>query len=136
MIDRAMPSMEPLAPLVDQLVAIAEEEIPAARTCYVRLFDDMTYRIIVEHRYGDHKEAIVYDRNTGEVYWRDTAGVRTMRIPLISKGETVVQPYFVDDAERVVTTIEPPIECEELETECIARKSPLLTLSEEHDTRN
>jgi len=128
--------MEPLAPLVDQLIEIAEAEIPAPRTCYVRLFDDMTYRIIVEHRYGDGKEAIVYDRNTGEVYWRDTAGARTMRAPRLDRGETAVVPYFTKDAERVVTTIEPPIECEELETECIARTSPLLPRYEEHNTRN
>lgn len=111
--------MQTLAPLVDQLIDIAEAELSGGKTCHIRLYDDHTYRIYIEHSYGDGEEAIVYDRDTGEVYWRDTAGARQMYIPdPVQPSTTIITHRFIDDAERVVTTIEPPIECAERSLEC------------------
>jgi hypothetical protein len=118
--------METLAQIVDQLNEIAEAEIPAPRTCRIRLYDDMTYRITIEHHYGDNTEAIVYDRNTGDVFWRDTVGAREFRFLQREAGGIACKPYFTEDAERVVTTIEPPLECTELDSECLGKRSPLI----------
>lgn len=118
MTESNMPSMETLAPLVDNLQAIAREEIPAPRTGLIRLYDDYTYRITIKHRHGDHREGIVYDRVTGEVYWRDTAGQSVMYFTDPVDHHTISLPYFRDDAQEVVATVEPPIECERTPRDC------------------
>lgn len=114
----SMPSMQALAPLVDQLQAIAQKEIPGPRTCRIRLYDDHTYRITIEHSRCGEGEAIVYDRVTGEVYWRDSDGARRLHILDPVSYELITTTYFEDDAEVVVTTIDPPFECEPAIRDC------------------
>lgn len=110
--DTTMPSMRTLAPLVNQLQAIARAELPAPRTCRVRLYDDHTYRITIEHHHPDSTEAIVYDRVTGAVSRRDTAGARQLVLHDPAFHDTVITTAFAADAEDVITTIEPPLACE------------------------
>lgn len=44
--------MEPLAPLVDRMRALATEELPAPRTCKIRLWDDGTFDVVIYHGSG------------------------------------------------------------------------------------
>lgn len=118
MTEPSMPSMQTLAPLVDQLQAIAQEELPEPQTCRIRLYDDNTYRITIEHHRGDGGEAIVYDRVTGEVYWRDSAGARELRILDPAYYDLITTTYFEDESEAVVAELEPPIECEPATMDC------------------
>ena len=111
-----MPSMQTLAPLVDQLQAIAQEELPEPQTCRIRLDDDDTYRITIEHRRRDGEEAIVYDRVTGEVYWRDSAGARELHILDPVYYDLIRTTYFEDGSEAVVAEIE----CEPVTMDCEA----------------
>jgi len=106
-----LPPMKPLAPIVDQLKEIARQEIPAPRTCLVHLYDDYTFRIRIEHRYGDDEiEGIVYAHDSENVYWRDTAGAERVKIDDPDHEGTIITTRFAEDAERVVATIPPPFE--------------------------
>lgn len=118
MTESSMPSTQTLAPLVDQLQDIAQEEIPEPQTCRIRLYDDNTYRIAIEHRRRDGVEAIVYDRVTGEVYWRDSAGARKLRIIDPVYYDLITSTYFEEGSEEVVAEIEPPIQCEPTTVNC------------------
>lgn len=108
-----MTRMTPIAPLIDQLQDIARDEIPAPRTCSVKLWDDGDYHIVICHKHApDEQEGVYYDVETGEVVWK-----------YIRNGEWVVDDEaddrpgygtayvmeFEETNERVLTVIEPPV---------------------------
>lgn len=100
--------MEPLAPIVDQMRAIAREELPLPRTCQVRLWDDGTFDAIIYHSMADdEKQAIRYERTTSEIVWEHVNGAHWEAEPLIG-GETVYEPVHDERHLRVLTAVEPP----------------------------
>lgn len=100
--------MEPLAPIIDQLREIAENEIPAPRTCRIRLWDDGTFDAHVYHAMGDNERQVVrYERTTSEIVWEHRNGARWQETPL-SGGETIIEPAFDDCTVRVIESVEPP----------------------------
>lgn len=103
-----LPPMEPLAPIVDQMRVIAQEEIPPPQTCRIQLYDDGTFRVSISHSMGhDERQAIIYDRTTSEIYWEHVKGARTQPTDLTG-GETVHEPVNDEHEVRVIATVEPP----------------------------
>lgn len=65
-----MSPMEPLAPIIDRMREIAEDELPAPRTCRIRLCDDGTFDAYIFHSMTDEESQVVrYDRTTSEILW-------------------------------------------------------------------
>lgn len=107
MID-GIPPMKPFAAIIDQMLVIAQEEIPAPRTCRVRLYDDSTFRASVSHSMGtDERQAIIYDRTTSEIFWEHIKSARTKTTPL-SGGETIHESVRDDQEMRVIAQVNPP----------------------------
>ncbi|RQG98679.1 hypothetical protein [Natrarchaeobius oligotrophus] len=105
---REIPPLQPLAPIVDEMREIARDELPAPRTCRIKLWDDGTFDAGVYHSISDDElESIRYERTTSEIVWEHLSGggYVTTTFP---NGETLHEPT-IDDAEvRVITTVEPP----------------------------
>jgi len=100
--------MEPLAPIIDQMRDLAKEEVPAPRTCQVRLWDDGTVSAYLFHSVNDDETKLIrYERTTGEIVWEHHTGARWEKIPL-SGYESIVKPAFDESTVRVLTTVEPP----------------------------
>lgn len=107
-----MQRMTSIAPLINQFQDIAREEVPAPRTCLVRLWDDDDYDIIIYHNHGpDEREGIWYDVETGEVVWKYRKGSEWGEDETAPSGPgygtAYVQAYEESD-ERVITTIHLP----------------------------
>ena len=105
-----IPPLKPLAPIIDQMRVIADEELPSPRTCRVRLYDDGTFRVSISHSMGhNERQAIIYNRTTSEIYWEHVEGARTQPTHLTG-GETVHEPLVEERDVRVIATVEPPYE--------------------------
>lgn len=79
----AIPPMEPIAPLVDQMRVIARAELPAPRMCQIELFDDGTFTVESNHPMGSHeRQRIRYDRTTSEILWEhlESGGTTTINL--------------------------------------------------------
>lgn len=102
--------MEPLAPIVDQMREIAQEELPAPRTCRIKLWDDGTFDAYIFHSGpDDERQRIKYERTTSEIIWEYSKGARWESQEL-SGGETLHMPVHDELDVRVITTVEPPYE--------------------------
>lgn len=100
--------MAPLAPIVDQMRNLAREEIPAPRTCRIRLWDDGTVDVKIYHGTGeDEYELVRYERWTSEIVWEHVKG-REMIQTTFADGETLHEPTYDERSVRVLTTVEPP----------------------------
>lgn len=100
--------MEPLAPIIDQMRAIAEEELPAPRTCRIKLWDDGTFDAYIFHAMpGDERQVVRYDRTTSEILWEHITGAGTREIELTG-GETIIEPTVEERTVKVITTVDPP----------------------------
>lgn len=65
-----IPPMEPLAPIVDRMRELAQDELPSPRTGMIRLWDDDTFDIVIYHSMGDDERQVLrYERTTGEILW-------------------------------------------------------------------
>lgn len=108
-----MQRMAPLASLVDQLQEIAREELPAPRTCQVKLWDDGDYDIVIYHSSGkDETKSISYDVNTGDVMWKYRKSGEWVVDENAEDGEGYGTPYvqeFEESETRRITTIDPPV---------------------------
>lgn len=107
--------MEALAPLVDEVRAIARRELPDPRTFEMRIWDDGTYDVYVYHVRGERdREQVVYDPETGVVQWQRRKLDPDWEFPdpnEVSEEEwrQVVPEYEAADARRLAV-IEPPTE--------------------------
>lgn len=100
--------MEPLAPLVDRMRALATEELPAPRTCKIRLWDDGTFDVVIYHGMGDdERQWLRYERTTGEILWEYVRGARWVSESLTG-NEMIYEPAYEESDVRVVATVEPP----------------------------
>jgi len=100
--------MAPLAPIIDQMRAIAAAELPTPQTCRIRLFDDDTYRACIYHSLSqDEMQAIRYNRTTSEILWEHHTGAR-WESESLGGGESIIKPAFDERTIRVVTTVDPP----------------------------
>ncbi|SFS86826.1 hypothetical protein SAMN04488556_3003, partial [Halostagnicola kamekurae] len=73
--NREIPPMQPLAPIVDQMQEIAREELPEPRSCRIQLWDDGTFDVKIYHSPGpDSLQAIRYEPATSEIYWEYASG--------------------------------------------------------------
>lgn len=100
--------MEPLAPIIDQMRELAQEELPEPRACRIRLWDDGTFDADIYHLGPkDSSQCVRYERTTGEILWEHRKGAGTKEIPL-SGGETIIEPTLEDCDVRVLTTVDPP----------------------------
>jgi len=100
--------MEPLAPIIDRMRELAQQELPSPRSCRVRLWDDHTFDALIRHSMGeDEVQCIRYERTTSEIVWEHRIGARFKKIPL-SGGETIHEPAVDDIEVRVLDTVEPP----------------------------
>lgn len=100
--------MEPLAPLVDRMRTLATQELPAPRTCKIRLWDDDTFDVVIYHRMDrDERQCLRYERTTGEILWEYARGVH-MESESLTGNETVHEPAFEETDVRVLATVEPP----------------------------
>lgn len=102
-----IPPMEPLASIVDEMRAVADEEIPAPRTCHVKLYDDGTFYAVIFHSGAGEREQISYERTIGEILWEYYEDTREMRKPL-SGGEEIITSEHEEIEVRTITTVEPP----------------------------
>ncbi len=102
-----LPSMEPLAPIVDQMRKIAKEEIPFPQTCEVNLWDDGTIGAKIYHSSGDELYVLRYQRQTCEIIWEYAKGAKWQRESL-SGGETIHMPAFDEREARLITRVDPP----------------------------
>lgn len=108
MTDDGLPRMEPLAPIIDQMREIAQEEIPSPRTCRIRLWDDGTFDAYIFHLGStDEGQCIRYDRSTSEITWEYFEG-QHYETHEFSGGDTLHVPAFEEHEVRVITTVEPP----------------------------
>lgn len=103
-----IPPMGPLAPIVDEMRELAREELPAPRTCEVRLWDDSTFDVVIYHSMGDdERQSLRYERTTGEVFWEYARGAG-WRSESLTGGETVHEPVVEESDVRVLARFEPP----------------------------
>ena len=99
--------MEPLAPIVDQIREIAEDELPFPQTCEVTLWDDGTVGAKIYHSSGDEVYLLRYQRQTSEIVLEYAKGAQWKRESL-SGGEAIHKPTFDEREAEVVATVEPP----------------------------
>lgn len=100
--------MEPLAPIIDQMREIAQEELPEPRTCRIRLWDDGTFDAYIYHSESkDEGQSIRYERTTSEILWEHRKGIVRKEIPL-SGGEIILESTCDEYNARVITTVNPP----------------------------
>jgi hypothetical protein len=103
-----IPPMEPLAPIVDQLRALARVHLPSPRTCRVRLWEDGTFDASVYHSRGeDLSERISYVRTTGEIIWESGRG-GGWESHGFADGETLHVPTVEESNVRVLARVDPP----------------------------
>lgn len=105
-----MPAMTTLAPLIDQLQALAEEHVPLPQATKITLWDDGDYDILIYHNHAHNKkEGLIYDNDTGVVRWRRAKN------PYWEKDHDAEGPGMAYDRafeeleEEELTTIEPPV---------------------------
>lgn len=104
-----IPPMEPLAPIVDQVRQIAQEELEAPRTMHVKLWDDGDYDIYVFHSMGDEeREQIVYDNETGAVHYQYRKGVSFRTVFVSEEAGSYTEPVYDVDEESRIMKIDPP----------------------------
>lgn len=100
--------MEPLAPTIDQMRELAREEIPAPRTCRIRIWNDGTFALVIYHSMRDsERQAVRYERTTGEIVWEHVKGA-SWEAQSLSGGETVHEPTCDKREVRVLARGEPP----------------------------
>lgn len=109
MTDSDIPSMQTLAPIVDQLREIARSELSEPQALKIALWDDGDYDIRVYHQMGfDTREQILYDNETWEVRYQYWKGVQWHSEFVSEEEGTVRTATFEETEDRVLTTIEPP----------------------------
>ena len=112
--DTEMQSMTPLAPLIDRLLNIAREELPAPRTCRIELWDDGDYDIVIYHSpVGDAIQFVSYDITTGSVTWNYRKNGEWVVDDTAEDGDGYGTAYvreFEASETREITTIDPPVE--------------------------
>ncbi len=102
--------MGQLAPLIDHMREIAREELPAPRSCRVKLWDDGTFDITIYHSMGnDEREWITYERSTSEILYLYVDGTGWKTESFAGEG-TLHTPTYDETEVRVITTVEPPYE--------------------------
>jgi hypothetical protein len=107
-----IPPMAPLAPIVDRMRELARDELPSPRTCTIRLCDDDTFDIVIYHSMGDdERQALRYERTTGEIIWEHMQGA-DWEAQSLSGNETVYESTFETAEVRVLATVEPPYSTE------------------------
>lgn len=102
-----IPPMAPLAPIVDEMRALADEELPQPRTCRIRLWDDGTFELVIWHGNGDERWALRYELATGEILWEYIRGYELEEEELTG-GETLLTPTYEEYDARLVAQVEPP----------------------------
>lgn len=109
MTDNEIPPMVPIAPIVDQMREIAQEELPAPRSARIHLWDNGNYEIQFYHSMGkDAGQLVEYDPDNGAVTWMYREGV-TMESTFVSETEeTVHEPVYDVEKVRQIMSIEPP----------------------------
>lgn len=109
MTTQGLPQIEPLAPIVDQIREIAQEELPAPRTARIHLWDNGNYEIQFYHSMGkDAGQLIEYDTENGAVLWKYREGVTIESTYVSEETGTVHESVYEVTEERQITTIEPP----------------------------
>lgn len=100
--------MKPLAPIIDRMRDLAQDELPAPRTCRVRLWDDDTFDVVIYHSMGDdEKQWLRYERTTSEILWEYVRGAR-WEPESLTGNETVYEPAYEESEVRVIEIVEPP----------------------------
>jgi hypothetical protein len=108
-----IPPMEPLARIVDRMRELAQDELPSPRTSKIRLWDDGTFDVVIYHSMGDdERQALRYERTTGEILWESVQGA-DWEVHSLSGNETVYEPTYEESEVRVLATVEPPYSDEE-----------------------
>jgi|AntDeeMetagen134_2_1112570.scaffolds.fasta_scaffold13986_1 hypothetical protein len=103
-----LPLMASLAPLVDRMRQLAQEELPSPRSCKVESWDDGTFDIVIYHSLGfDARQQLRYERTTGEILWEHLQGARH-ESESMGRNETLHKPAYDNVDVRVVDTVEPP----------------------------
>lgn len=110
-----IPSVQTLAPLIDTIREIAQEELPPPRTMRINLFDDGDYRIYVFHKVAeDERKQIYYEPDSGVVRWQHCKFAPNQERPDpsdIPEGEErVIETEFAFNKERERTTLESPLD--------------------------
>jgi hypothetical protein len=100
-------SIEPLVPIIEQMRVIARDELPAPRSCKIRLWDDDTFDIRFYHSSEDDAEILLFVRTTGEIIWERRESPHMKKTELTG-NETIHEPAAVDRDVRVVASLEPP----------------------------
>lgn len=109
----SIPPMEPLAPIVDQMRELAQDELPSPRTCKVRLWDDDTFDVVIYHSMGDdERQALRYERTTSEILWEHVQGA-DWNAHSLSGNETLYESTCEASEVRVIATVVPPYSKEE-----------------------
>lgn len=100
--------MEPLAPIVDRMRKLAQNELPSPRTCKIRLWDDDTFDVIIYHSMNDDETQFLrYERTTGEILWEYVQGA-DWDSQALTGNETVYERTYEQSEIRVLATVEPP----------------------------
>lgn len=108
MTDTGIPRMEPLAPIVDQLIDLARAELPAPRACRIKLWDDGTFDAYVYHSPStDERCSVRYERTTGEILYEYVKGGGWEEHEFAG-GETLHVPVHEEHEAWVLTRVEPP----------------------------
>lgn len=103
-----IPSIEPLAPIVDKMRELAQDELPSPRACRVWPWDDDTFDVVIYHSMGDdERQAIRYERTTSEILWEYVQGA-DWNAHSLSGNEILYESTCEASEIRVITTVEPP----------------------------
>ena len=102
-----LPPMGSLAPIVDEMRDLADEELPEPRTGEIKLWDDGTVSVVIWNRSGDERRQLRYERTTGEILWEYMKGADT-EWTSVGNGEAILEPTFEELEVRAVATVGPP----------------------------
>jgi hypothetical protein len=104
-----VPRLEPIAPIVDRMLELAEDHLPDRCTCRVKLYEDGTYRTHIEHvgvEEGSY-EYIGYFTATSEIVHVNIEGTGEEEIELTG-DESIHQPTYDTYEVTVLEQVEPP----------------------------
>lgn len=97
-----MPSMESLAPLVDRLREIADEEVPHPQTLKIRVWDDGDYQIHIFHHGPQGREQIMYTSGMENPIWQRLKGPSERHVEAPDGNDDILEMEYDERKERQI----------------------------------
>jgi len=104
----SLPSLNSLAPIIDEMCRLSRTALPGPRTCTVRLWDDGTFDARVTHSMtGDAYQCVRYVQPTAEIVWLHVEAVEHESTSFAG-GEAVSESIPAVADIEVLASVAPP----------------------------